>query len=150
MGATTECALCLFWSIFACGRLHPPDITVGFSLSPGIPGSLKPPVRIRPRSSTVMWVMVTGKKWASVVLWSVCVCACVCVCVCVCICVCVCACICVCVCGCICVLCLCLCLYLCLCLWLHLCLCLCLFVFIRSKLLMRVDLRQVELGYLLS
>ena len=58
-GATTECAMAFFWSIFACGRLHPPDITAGFSLGMG---SLKPPVGIRPRSSTAMWVMVTGEN----------------------------------------------------------------------------------------
>ena len=43
-GATTECALALFWYIFACG-CPPPYITVGFSLpgSRGYAGTTKPP-----------------------------------------------------------------------------------------------------------
>ena len=39
MGATTECALALFWSIFACGRLHPltsQSVSLSLSRDPGI------------------------------------------------------------------------------------------------------------------
>ena len=75
MGATIECALALLWSLFACGRLHTPDITAGFSLGMT---TLTPPVGIRPRSSTVMLVMVTGEnKEVGFCGFVVCVCVCV-------------------------------------------------------------------------
>ena len=51
------------WLILVYFRLravaHTPDITAGFSLGMT---TLNPPVGIRPRSSTVMWVMVTGEN----------------------------------------------------------------------------------------
>ena len=81
MGATTECALAYF-GLFFCLRAvaHTPDITAGFSLGMT---TLNPPVGIRPRSSTAMWVMVTGEnKEVGFCGFVVCVCVCVCVCGC--------------------------------------------------------------------
>ena len=62
MGATTECALAyfgLFSLVGGCTRLTSQSVSLSLSRDPVI---TNPPARIRPRSSTVIWVMVTGEN----------------------------------------------------------------------------------------